>query len=199
VAVAADFRGNGCVKSLAGNTVPVMIAELMGTGTLQLSPGEQVYFRDGSITHPSFRPLMNCGCPGPRSSQREVQTASPVQPSPPRTESQPLLVKTQSATVEAPVPEEPVSAESLPISKAGEVHVQVEAPLVFSASAVEPAPEPSAIAELQPLQTPAVFNPLLTNDVTPPPSRQPQAETEKKRRGFFGRIGGFFAAMFRGK
>jgi hypothetical protein len=80
----------------------------------------------------------------------------------------------------------------------GDVHVQVEAPLVFSAREVEAAPEPSAIAGLQPLQTPAVFDPLLKNELTAPSPPQ-AAGQEKKRRGFFGRIGSFFATMFRGK
>jgi hypothetical protein len=197
IAVAADYRGNGCVKSLAGNTVPVLVAELMGTGTLQLSPGEQVYFRDGSVTNPSFRPLMNCGCPGPSSQQREVQTATQAAPTAakppqiPRAPAAPSQVETQLP------PQEAVSADSLPISMPGDVHVEVEAPLVFSAREVESAPEPSVIADLQPLQTPALFDPLLKNEVTAP---APAVSTkEKKRRGFFGRIGGFFAAMFRGK
>lgn len=198
IAVAADYRGNGCVKSLAGNTVPVMVAELMGTGTLQLSPGEQVYFRDGSVTNPSFRPLMNCGCPGSSRQQSEVQTASQAAPTaakPPEIQPAPAAAPSQVGT--KPPPQEAVSADSLPISMPGDVHVEVEAPLVFSAREVESAPEPSVIADLQPLQTPALFDPLLKNEVTAP---APAGSTkEKKRKGFFGRIGGFFAAMFRGK
>ena len=197
IAVAADYRGNGCVKSLAGNTVPVVVAELMGTGTLQLSPGEQVYFRDGSVTNPSFRPLMNCGCPGSSSQQREVQTATQAVPAPAKPAEVPLAPAASSQVETQPPPqEEAVSADSLPISMPGDVHVEVEAPLVFSAREVEPAPEPSVIADLQPLQTPALFDPLLKNEVTVPAA---VSIKEKKRRGFFGRIGGFFAAMFRGK
>lgn len=202
VAVAADFRGNGCVKSLAGNTVPVVVAELMGTGTFQLSPGEQVYFRDGTINNPSFRPLMTCGCPGAGSSQRGVQTATPAAPAAPKqVESQPPPPATTSLVpaeiqTQAP-PKAAVSADSLPVAKPGDVRVEVEAPLVFSAREVAPAPEPATIAALQPLRTPAVFDPLLKNEVVPPPD--PQAAKQKKSRGFFGRIGSFFAAMFRGK
>jgi hypothetical protein len=200
MAVAADFRGNGCVKSLPGNTVPVVVAELMGTGTFQLSPGEQVYFRDGSINNPSFRPLMNCGCPGASSSQRGVQTATQPASTPPKpVETQPAPVSAPPVQTEKqPPPKGAVSAESLPIAKPGDVHVEVEAPLVFSAREVQPAPEPRAIAGLQPLRTPAVFDPLLKNEVTPP-QQSPAAAKEKKSRGFFGRIGSFFAAMFRGK
>jgi len=81
------------------------------------------------------------------------------------------------------------------MSKPQDVHVQVEAPLVFSASAVSPPPEPAAVADLKPLHAPAVFDPVLKNEVNAPPA----AEKEKKGKGFFSRIGSFFAAMFRGK
>ena len=200
VAVAADFKGNSCVKSLAGNTVPVLVAELMGTGTFQLSPGEQVYFRDGSVNNPSFRPLMNCGCPGAGGSlQRGLQTATQPGSTPPKpVETQPPPATAPPAQTEKqPVPKQAVAAESLPLAKPGDVHVEVEAPLVFSAREIQPAPEPSSIAALKPLRTPAVFDPLLKNEVAPPNSKD--AGKDKKSRGFFGRIGSFFAAMFRGK
>ncbi|MCI0352998.1 MAG: hypothetical protein L0Z53_26555 [Acidobacteriales bacterium] len=178
VAVGADFRGNACIRSLEGNTASVLVAELMGSRTYQLRPGEQVYFRDGSVDQPSAAPLMTCGCPAQRSLHREVESAST--PSPSATPAQPEKA-----------PEEPVSPASLPISMPGDMQVQVDAPLVFSAKEPDPAPEPSTIAELKPLQTPAMFEPLLATNL--------QAPVPKKRRGFFGRIGGFFAAIFGGK
>jgi hypothetical protein len=74
---------------------------------------------------------------------------------------------------------------------------------VFSAREPDPAPEPapesSAIAELKPLGVPAAFADLMSPGVAAPPPETPPAAKPQKRKGFFGRIGGFFAAVFGGK
>jgi hypothetical protein len=206
VVLAADYKGNACVQTLDGNTASISISELMGSGTYHMKPAEQVYFRNGSVAEATSQPSMTCGCPGHGPVEREMERAAAPAPSaPPPPVAEPISAATLPVTMPGavpeelrPVPAEPVSAASLPVSKSNDVHVQVEVPLVFSASEAEPAPEPSAVAELKPLQVPALFNPLLKNEVSQPP--EPQAATkEKKRRGFFSRIGGFFAAMFRGK
>jgi hypothetical protein len=79
----------------------------------------------------------------------------------------------------------------LPASKPNEVHVEVDAPLVFRASDPSPAP----IQETQRLSLRYSSAPeRLQTMVLPPPTTQVQAKPA--RRGFFGKIKGFFAAIF---
>lgn len=196
VAIAADFKGNACVKSLSGNTASVFVWELMGSGSYQIKAGEQVYFRNGSVADASAESLLQCGCPG-EGSQRNVQRAAAEPPSvPPPDNAVPQNAPPSVPAAEPmqPPPVEQVSAESLPVSMPGDVHVQVEVPFVFSASEPEPAPEPSTIAGLKALETSSIFDGVLAARPEPPPT-----PAVKKRRGFFGRIGGFFYAMFGGK
>jgi hypothetical protein len=191
VAIATDFKGNACVKSLPGNTASVFVWELMGSGSYQIKAGQQVYFRNGSVADAGTEPLLQCGCPG-EGSQRNVQRAVAEPPSVPLPNATPPSIPAAEPT--QPPPVEQVSAESLPVSMPGDVHVQVEVPFVFSASEPEPAPEPSSIAGLKPLETSSIFDGVLAAHPEPPPT-----PTVKKRRGFFGRVGGFFYAMFGGK
>jgi hypothetical protein len=79
----------------------------------------------------------------------------------------------------------------LPASGSNEVHVRVEAPFVFRASDVPAAP-PAPVA--QAAQLPVVDGqrtPPPAPTVTPIPPAQP-----KERRGFFGKIKGFFSSAF---
>jgi len=80
-------------------------------------------------------------------------------------------------------------AAALPPSKPDEVHVQVEAPLVYRATDPPGAPVQDARSLPVPDSPPAP--PL---QIAAP---QPAPEPKREHRGFFGKIGGFFAALFR--
>jgi hypothetical protein len=115
------------------------------------------------------------------------------------------------APVSAPVPAAPVAASSdasatrlsngpetapLPASKPDDIHVQVDAPLVFTAKnrTASPPPVPVEAAKDPPVQDSTA--PLPHQDAvvqTPPPQKQETPE----HRGFFRRVGGFFARIFR--
>jgi len=53
------------MRSLPGNDASVFIAEMMGNGAYQLSPGKSVLFKAGRISGVTDAPA-RCGCPEPK-------------------------------------------------------------------------------------------------------------------------------------
>src|SRR5262249_43244981 len=71
-AISADSHGNTCVGSMPGTTASVVVAELLGNGTYEIKPSQEILFRQGrldTIEHPEGP----CGCPA---RQEPVLTAS---------------------------------------------------------------------------------------------------------------------------
>jgi hypothetical protein len=161
--VSADSQGNTCIQSLPGNTAAVIVSELFGDGTYQVKAAQQVMFHSGKLNAVDTVVPTNCGCP-------------------PTT---PALMRASATTSDRPVPGTETAA--LPASKPGEIHVQVDVPMVFRGGDPPPIkPAPTEEAELLPLldrTTPAPFEAV----VLPP---------KPVRHGFFGKIKGFFSAIF---
>lgn len=199
VAVGADARGNTCVRPLANNAATVIVSELMGGGTYQLKPDEQVIFERGKLAN-LYHVVGECGCPGPPPVVRAA--AVPEAPSIVSLRKLPLP-PSLAIPLDAPPPPQAASTPTgAPAPAANDVHVEVDAPFVFSASDPEPAPlaqivelrfssavplpinpQPPRPAQLQP--TPPVSAPTMVVEVTP-----------KKKKGFFGKVRSFFASVF---
>src|ERR1041385_7062769 len=62
LAISADAKGNTCVGSMPGTTSSAVVAELLGTGTYEIKPQQQVLFRQGRLDSVEA-PISACGCP----------------------------------------------------------------------------------------------------------------------------------------
>jgi len=163
--VSADSHGNTCIQSLPGNTAAAIVSELLGDGTYQVQAAQQVMFHSGKLTEIDTVVPMSCGCP---------PTTQPV-----------MLASAATLDPKKPLPGSETAA--LPASKPNDVHVVVDAPIVFRASDPPPVQgAPTSEVKLLPLRDmpmPASFEAV----VGPP---------KPAHHGFFGKLKGFFSAVF---
>ena len=192
-AISADSRGNTCVRALPGNTASVVVSELLGDGTYQVKPNEQVVFHSGRLSNVDTAVPRDCGCPPPAIPVMRAAITPPASES--RTHA-PLNLPANDppARPDGLAPERTparlamVSETSpLPPSKPNDIHVQVEAPFVFRAND-PPAPAPAPIQEvgLLPIS-------LRSSQQTATLSAD---SAQLPHRRFLSRIRSFFAALF---
>lgn len=209
-AVSADKKGNTCIRALESNTASIVVAEMMGDGTYQVRPNEQVTFSDGKISNAV--PFGRCGCaPAPQTLKADAPKPAATYsinsvPTPPPPLIAAVPEKASQPTAE-PVPaakppiDDPTAAPP-PASAPGQVQVQVDIPMVYSADApaagvsaapiVSPQPEPMY---LPPAVYFALFRPVMDVPVVSP--TPPLAKPVKEKKGFFGRMRSFFGGIFK--
>jgi hypothetical protein len=173
LAVRVSANGDTCVQSLASNSSAVVVSEGMGEESYQIKPNEAVIFNAGHIsgaipTHES------CGCPKPP----QTEVAKVVPPPPPPAE-----------PPKSPPPEP-------------ETHVVVDAPFIYRAS--DPVDLTENVAHLRLESKPMGFEPEALPPTTSAQDKKPTkysttASSTKPapQKGFFSRIGAFFATIFR--
>ncbi len=196
VAVGNDARGNTCVRPLADNSASVIVSELMGDGTYQVKPDQQVMFQDGKLADAS-RVVGDCGCPAPAPVKR-AEAVVPALPDIASLRQHPP----QSLALPLDEPAPPASASpALPPPPADEVHVEVDAPFVFRATDPVPSPAPRVAHLKFPAAAPW---PLIPQPPPPPELQQvaavqplPEAQAPPAKKKFFGRVRAFFASIFR--
>jgi len=232
-AISADSHGNTCVRALKGNVSSAIVTELMGTRIYQVRPAEQAVFHGGQIDKVDTDVPLECGCPppprtlladaaaAPRVADLEMPaharlggTATPAENAPPDHTSagggseaaKPMTTATPgAATTLSSGPE----TAPLPPPQPGQVHIQVDAPMVFSAKDRKAkarttddrkAADPAVLAAAVPIQAAQnlpVEDPArqvhLGMEIQPPP-----AKPKAKHQGFFHRVGGMLSSIFGG-
>jgi len=203
-AISADSHGTTCVRALKGNTSSAIVSELMGDRIYQVKPAEQAVFHLGQIDKVDGDVPLECGCPPP---SPLMQAQAPFAPNVPDSE---LPEKVRIGGSETPAATAGASGSGtsgsgtrlsngpetapLPASQPSDVHVQVDAPLVFTQKnrAAAALPPPVQAAKDLPDEDSPARQVHLDAVVQPaPPEKKPE------HRGFFRRLGGFFAAIFK--
>src|SRR5579864_3186609 len=201
-AVSADSHGNTCVRALMGNTSSVIVSELMGDRVYQVKPAEQAVFRTGQIDKVDTDVPLECGCPPPRPVLRTQAPATPTDSASqgkvrlensasPREKSDVSAADSSGAAKRASLSNGP---ETAPLPSSNDVHIQVDAPFVFSAKDRAAASNPLQQAAALPVEDSAARQVHLDAVVQPPASDAP---AKPEHRGFLRRVGGFFSSIFR--
>jgi hypothetical protein len=201
LAIKSDARGDTCVSSLAGSNSSVVVAELLGNGTYEIKPDQQVLFRQGKMQSVET-PVAGCGCPAPQEPVMRA-AADPTNVVPENKTGDNLALadsNSQPSTTagtgsDGGTIEQAATPNTSRTPNSNDDKAQISAPLVFNAkelarmraagAATPPVSEQEAAVPL----TARPADPLPPLVVLPPPPKP-------EHKGFFGRIGHFFRSIF---
>jgi hypothetical protein len=204
LAVKSDARGDTCVSSLAGSNSSVVVAELLGNDTYEIKPEQQVVFRQGKMQSVET-PVAGCGCPAPQEPVMRA-AADPTTVVPENktgnnlaladSNSQPSTTAgtgSDGGTIEKAIADPIANTAGTPTSN-DDAKAQISAPLVFNAKELA---RMRAAAATPPVSEQESAVPLTARQAGPlPPLVVLPPAPKPEHKGFFGRIGRFFRAIF---
>lgn len=196
LAISSDAKGNTCVGSMPGSTSSAVVAELLGSGTYEIKPDQQVLFRGGSLNSVET-PLASCGCP---TAPEPVMRTSDDKPKvTPESEVGENLKLADSNGPNADAKPGNLPASDSAAKPADPDNAVAESPLVFSGAEIAKARQRKLAAAKIPaaLTTEAASLPLAPPKPDPIPAVVvlPPAP-DAKPKGFLGKVKGFFGAIF---
>lgn len=195
LAISADPHGNTCVGSMPGSTSSAVIAELLGNGTYEIKPDQQVVFRQGRLDS-VISAVSSCGCPPP---QEPLLRASADPPSVIPEEKAGQKLQLENSQNIGPATDPPSASPVPDVGANGKTKdpkkVQLQATLVYSGRQQDKTQSAPAapLAEVAALSLTAKPSDPLPAVVVLPPA-PPAKRTHK---GFFGKVKGFFGGVFR--
>jgi hypothetical protein len=176
ISVRVNARGDTCVDNRGANAPYITVTSQFDGGIYRLRPDQHVTFERGSLKDVVDTEREPCGCPPPpvavAAADGPVSLGKPT----PADTTFPLA---QSEGL-APPPPSPTT----PVTKPGEVHVQVTVPLTYDGDA------PPAAATASNATPPPPITPAAAPTPTAP------AAKPKSQSGFFHSIGRFFSHVF---
>lgn len=212
-AVSADAHGNTCVRALKGNAGAATVSEVVGDRSYKVKPTEQAVFRLGQIDKVDSNIPLECGCPAPPPIQ-PTQTATEVAAvrMPERAtlggDAAPNAAAGKDSAVGAAVASDPVASSattltsgpetrSLPTTNPDETHVELDAPLVFTAKNRTASVPSAPLAETQalPVQDSSV-QPVHLDAIVEAPRPNRDARSKAEHHGLFHRLKGLIQTIF---
>ena len=189
-ALGVNSRGDTCIKPMRGNSASVIVAEMVGTRVYQVRPEESMVFEGGKLDGRATL-AGDCGCPKPA----PVMQAEEKKPGPEQATAN-VPAPVTPARESKPTTKEPAPADApAPPEKAEPLHVEVDTPLIFRGD--QPIQPAYTVARIKFSTLPNAF--LAQENEKPivlKPGRGEVSPKSKEKKGFFGRIKGFFAALF---
>jgi AMIN domain-containing protein len=204
LAIKSDARGDTCVGSLAGSNSSVVVAELLGNDTYEIKPQQQVVFRQGKMQSVET-PVAGCGCPAPQEPVMRAEADPTAVVAENKTGGNLALADSNNqpsmaagAGSEGGAPEKAAAdpiANTAGTSDSNDDKAQISTPLVFNAK--ELARMRAAGAAIPPVSDQEAAMPLTPRPADPlPPLVVLPPAPKPEHKGFFGRIGRFFRALF---
>jgi len=194
-AISADPRGNTCVQALPGNTASLIVSEVLGDGTYQVKPAEQVMFQSGQLRTAGLLMGIGCGCPA---GSPAIMRASSAVAAPEKGSLQSAAeIEKRSISNAAALNDGSLSGPetaALPPIKPQDVHVQVDVPIVYRADDPGNETQQHKLVPLQQAEGLSLRELPRTAWLRVPALPPPRASAA--HRGFLGRVRGFFSAIF---